>query len=45
MKYMLSWFERPQGSPLEYEHAQKRICDVFSELEAMAWRGRAVAEG
>src|SRR5450631_1291134 len=30
MKYMLSWFERPQGSPLEYENAQKRILDVFS---------------
>ena len=30
MKYMLSWFERPQGSPIEYENAQKRILDVFS---------------
>lgn len=25
MKYMISWFERPQGSPMEYENAQKRI--------------------
>lgn len=25
MKYMISWFERPQGSPAEYENAQKRI--------------------
>ena len=29
MKYMISWFERPQGSPTEYENAQKRILDVF----------------
>ena len=29
MKYMISWFERPQGSPMEYENAQKRILDVF----------------
>ena len=28
MKYMISWFERPQGSPAEYENAQKRILDV-----------------
>lgn len=25
MKYMISWFERTQGSPVEYENAQKRI--------------------
>ncbi len=25
MKYMISWLERPQGSPAEYENAQKRI--------------------
>jgi hypothetical protein len=31
MKYMLSWFERPQGTPLEYEHAQKRILETFSK--------------
>ena len=30
MKYMISWNERPQGSPMEYENAQKRILDVFS---------------
>jgi len=29
MKYMISWFERPQGSPIEYENAQKRILEVF----------------
>ena len=31
MKYMISWFERPQGSPKEYENAQKRIFDVYSQ--------------
>jgi muconolactone delta-isomerase len=31
MKYMISWFERPQGSPIEYENAQKRILEVFSQ--------------
>ena len=30
MKYMISWYERPQGSPTEYENAQKRILEVFS---------------
>jgi hypothetical protein len=24
MKYILTWTERPQGSPIEYENAQKR---------------------
>ncbi len=24
MKYVISWNERPQGSPVEYETAQKR---------------------
>jgi muconolactone delta-isomerase len=36
MKYMLSWAERPQGSPVEYENAQKRILDVFGQWEAPA---------
>ena len=36
MKYMISWFERPQGSPTEYENAQKRILDVFSQWKAPA---------
>jgi hypothetical protein len=31
MKYMISWFERPQGSPVEYENVQKRILEVFSK--------------
>jgi hypothetical protein len=34
MKYMISWFERPQGSPAEYENAQKRILDVFTQWKA-----------
>jgi len=36
MKYMISWFERPQGSPAEYENAQKRILDVFTQWKAPA---------
>lgn len=34
MKYVISWFERTQGSPIEYENAQKRILDVFSQWKA-----------
>ena len=34
MKYMVSWNERPQGSPAEYENAQKRILDVFTKWKA-----------
>ena len=34
MKYMISWYERPQGSPAEYENAQKRILDVFTKWTA-----------
>src|SRR5437588_11283182 len=36
MKYMISWFERSQGSPAEYENAQKRILDVFTQWKAPA---------
>jgi Protein of unknown function (DUF3303) len=36
MKYMISWFEREQGSPAEYENAQKRILDVFGQWKAPA---------
>jgi muconolactone delta-isomerase len=36
LKYMISWFERPQGSPIEYENAQKRILDVFTKWKAPA---------
>jgi hypothetical protein len=34
MKYMVSWNERPQGSPADYEYAQKRILDVFTKWQA-----------
>ena len=34
MKYMISWFERSQGSPGEYENAQKRILEVFTQWKA-----------
>ena len=36
MKYVISWFERPQGSPMEYENAQKRILEVFGQWERPA---------
>src|SRR5437660_12790706 len=36
MKYMITWNERPQGSPREYENAQKRIPEVFSPWKAPA---------
>ena len=36
MKYMISWFERPQGSATEYENAQKRILEVFTQWKAPA---------
>jgi len=36
MKYMITWNERPQGSAIEYEKAQKRILDVFRRWEAPA---------
>ena len=36
MKYMISWLERPQGSPTEYENVQKRILEVFTQWKAPA---------
>jgi hypothetical protein len=33
MQYMITWNERQQGSPIEYENAQKRILEVFSPVE------------
>ena len=36
MKYMLTWSERPQGSPMEYENAQKRILEVFTQWKPPA---------
>jgi hypothetical protein len=34
MKYMITWNERPQGSPAEYENAQTRILEVFRQWKA-----------
>jgi muconolactone delta-isomerase len=34
MKYMITWNERSQGSPIEYENAQKRILEVFTQWKA-----------
>lgn len=34
MKYMISWYERSQGSAAEYEKAQKRILEVFRQWSA-----------
>ena len=31
MNYMISWFERPQGSSTEYENVQKRMLEVFTQ--------------
>ena len=36
MKYVISWNERSQGSPMEYENAQKRILEVFGQWKAPA---------
>ena len=36
MKYTLTWTERSQGSPIEYENAQKRILEVFTQWKAPA---------
>jgi muconolactone delta-isomerase len=33
---MISWSERPQGSAMEYENAQKRILEVFSQWKPPA---------
>jgi muconolactone delta-isomerase len=33
---LLTWSERPQGSPIEYENAQKRILEVLRQWEAPA---------
>jgi muconolactone delta-isomerase len=36
MKYMITWNERPQGTPIEYENAQQRILEVFGPWKAPA---------
>ena len=33
---MVNWNERTQGSAIEYENAQKRILEIFSQWEAPA---------
>ncbi|SDC76908.1 Protein of unknown function [Geodermatophilus telluris] len=33
MKYVVTWRERPTGSAAEYEAAQKRVLDVFSDWQ------------
>lgn len=33
MKYLINWNERPQGSAIEYENAQKRILELFQHWE------------
>jgi hypothetical protein len=39
-KYMITWNERPQGSPIEYEDAQKRILECRSGHAQSAWNAR-----
>ncbi len=34
MKYIITWNERGQGSPAEYENAQTRILEVFRQWTA-----------
>jgi hypothetical protein len=34
MKYMITWHERSRGSPMEYENAQKRILEIFTQWKA-----------
>jgi hypothetical protein len=34
MKYVITWNERSQGSAIEYENAQKRILEVFTQWTA-----------
>ena len=36
MKYMIVWFESPQGSPAEYGNAQTCILEVFVQWKALA---------
>lgn len=36
MKYMVTWYERPQGSAAEYEQAQRRILGLFRHWEMPA---------
>ena len=33
MKYVITWWERPGGSAADYEQAQKRVLQLFSQWE------------
>lgn len=33
MKYVVTWWERPGGSADDYEQAQKRVLDIFSQWQ------------
>jgi hypothetical protein len=33
MQYIVRWNERPQGTPIEYENAQKRILSTFQHWD------------
>lgn len=46
MKYVITWNERPQGSPIEYENAQKRAAvlaafsrpgSLYAEYARVSW--------
>jgi hypothetical protein len=45
---MIVWNERSQGSPAEYENAQKRILEVFNQWKtrsarnSKSWRGATI---
>lgn len=36
MKYVITWWERSQGSPADYEAAQKRILELFQPWQKPA---------
>jgi Domain of unknown function (DUF3303) len=36
MKYVITWWERPQGSPADYEAAQQRVLELFRPWEKPA---------
>jgi muconolactone delta-isomerase len=33
VKYVVTWWERPTGSPADYEAAQKRVLEVFQSWQ------------
>jgi hypothetical protein len=40
MKYIISWFERPQGSPIEYENAQANPRSIWTMEGARQFQDR-----